>query len=47
MSDAMRERIRQRAFELGFEDAGFTGVEPLERYREEIESRSEDRKSVV
>jgi epoxyqueuosine reductase len=41
MKQALRERIRQRALELGFEDAGFTGVEPLERYREEIGSRPE------
>jgi epoxyqueuosine reductase len=35
----LKERIRECAMELGFEDAGFTGVEPLEMYKREIETR--------
>jgi epoxyqueuosine reductase len=35
----LKERIRQRALELGFEDVGFTGPEPLDRYMREIDSR--------
>ncbi len=38
---ALKERIREKALELGFEDAGFTGVEPLDLYVREIESRPE------
>ncbi len=41
MNHALKERIRQRALELGFEDAGFTGVEPLDLYVREIQSRPE------
>ena len=36
---SLKERIREKALELGFEDAGFTGVEPLGLYIKEIESR--------
>ena len=35
----LKERLRHRALELGFEDMGFTGSEPLDLYIEEIESR--------
>jgi hypothetical protein len=35
----LKEIIREKALELGFEDAGFTGVEPLEYYIREIDSR--------
>ena len=34
-----KEIIREKALELGFEDVGFTGVEPLDVYIREIESR--------
>ena len=36
---SLKEAIREKALELGFEDAGFTGVEPLDLYIQEIESR--------
>jgi epoxyqueuosine reductase len=35
----LKEAIREKALELGFEDVGFTGVEPLDFYIREIESR--------
>ena len=35
----LKEIIREKALELGFEDAGFTGVEPLDYYIREIDSR--------
>ncbi|MCP4667574.1 MAG: epoxyqueuosine reductase [Deltaproteobacteria bacterium] len=35
----LKERIREKALNLGFEDAGFTGVKPLDLYIKEIESR--------
>jgi len=35
----LKEAIREKALDLGFEDAGFTGVEPLELYLQEIVSR--------
>lgn len=34
-----KEDIRHKALELGFEDVGFTGVDPLDIYIREIESR--------
>lgn len=37
----LKERIKEKALELGFVDAGFTGVEPLDYYIKEIESRPE------
>jgi len=37
---SLKEIIREKALELGFEDAGFTGVEPLDDYIREIDSRS-------
>ena len=37
---SLKEAIREKALELGFEDAGFTSVEPLNLYIQEIESRS-------
>ena len=36
---SLKEAIREKALELGFEDAGFTGVEPLDLYIREIDSR--------
>ena len=36
---SLKEAIREKALELGFEDAGFAGVEPLDLYIQEIESR--------
>ena len=35
----LKEAIRVKALELGFEDVGFTGVEPLDLYIREIDSR--------
>ncbi len=35
----LKQRLREKALELGFEDVGFTGVEPLDLYIKEIESR--------
>jgi epoxyqueuosine reductase len=35
----LKETIREKALELGFEDAGFTTAEPLELYIREIDSR--------
>jgi epoxyqueuosine reductase len=35
----LKERLREKAMELGFEDAGFTGTEPFELYIEEVGSR--------
>jgi epoxyqueuosine reductase len=37
----LKERLREKALEMGFEDAGFTGVDPLDLYIREIESRPE------
>ena len=37
----LKQRLIERAFELGFDDVGFTTVEPLELYIQEIDSRSE------
>lgn len=36
-----KKRLREKALELGFEDAGFTNVEPLDLYIQEVESRPE------
>ena len=36
---SLKEAIREKALKLGFEDAGFTSVEPLQPYIEEIASR--------
>jgi len=35
----LKERLRDKALELGFEDIGFTGVETLDLYIKEIDSR--------
>ena len=35
----LKERLRHRALELGFQDAGFTGAEPMNLYIKEIDSR--------
>lgn len=35
----LKETIREKALELEFEDVGFTGIEPLDVYIREIESR--------
>lgn len=37
----LKERLREKALELGFEDCGFTSVDPLDIYIKEIESRPE------
>jgi epoxyqueuosine reductase len=36
---SLKDAIREKALELGFEDAGFTGVEPFDLYIREIECR--------
>ncbi len=36
----LKETIREKALELGFDDVGFTGVEPLDLYIKEIDSRT-------
>ena len=38
----LKEQLREKALELGFEDIGFTGVEPLDLYIKEIESRPQE-----
>ena len=38
----LKEQLREKALELGFEDAGFTGIEPLDLYIKEIESRPKE-----
>lgn len=35
----LKERLREKALELGFEDAGFTDAEPFTLYIQEVESR--------
>jgi len=35
----LKARLRDKALEIGFEDAGFTGVDPLDLYIREIDSR--------
>ncbi len=35
----LKETIREKALELEFEDVGFTGVQPLDLYIREIDSR--------
>lgn len=37
----LKERLRERALELGFDDIGFTTTEPFDLYIEEIDSRRE------
>jgi len=37
----LKSRIKEKALQLGFVDAGFTGAEPLDYYIKEIESRPE------
>jgi epoxyqueuosine reductase len=39
---SIKEQLREKALELGFEDAGFTGIEPLDLYIKEIESRPKE-----
>jgi epoxyqueuosine reductase QueG len=36
---SLKEAIREKALELAFEDVGFTSVEPLDLYVQEVESR--------
>jgi len=36
---SLKEAIREKARQVGFEDAGFTGVQPLDLYIRELESR--------
>jgi len=35
----LKQRLKDKALELGFEDVGFTGVEPLDLYIKEVSSR--------
>ena len=35
----LKQRLKEKALEMGFAGAGFTGVEPLELYIREIDSR--------
>jgi len=35
----LKQRLREKALELGFEDAGFAGVDPLDLYITEVNSR--------
>jgi len=44
---SLKEIVREKALELGFEDAGFTGVEPLDYYIREIDSRPREMYSWV
>jgi len=37
----LKQRVTEKALEIGFEDVGFTSTEPLDLYVEEIESRQE------
>lgn len=37
----LKERLRQRALELGFEDIGFTTTKPFDLYIQEIDSRQD------
>jgi epoxyqueuosine reductase len=37
----LKERLRQKAIEIGFVDAGFTSVEPFDTYIQELKSRAE------
>ena len=36
---SLKDRIREKGLELGFEGVGFAGVEPMDSYMEELESR--------
>ncbi|MBW1775925.1 MAG: hypothetical protein JRJ82_24135, partial [Deltaproteobacteria bacterium] len=37
----LKQRMRERALELGFDDIGFTTTEPLDLYLKEIDSRGD------
>jgi epoxyqueuosine reductase len=37
----LKERLREKALELGYEAAGFTGVEPMDLYISEVQTRPE------
>lgn len=37
----LKQRMRERALELGFDDIGFTSAEPLDLYLKEIDSRGD------
>lgn len=39
---SLKEQLREKALELGFEDTGFTGAKPLDLYIKEIESRPKE-----
>ncbi len=43
----LKEQLREKALELGFEDIGFTGVESFDLYIQEIDSRPEKMYSFV
>ena len=38
----LKQRLIEKAMELGYVDIGFTGIEPFDRYIAEIESRPEE-----
>lgn len=38
----LKQRLQEKAFELGFEDAGFTDAEPFALYIQEIQSRPDE-----
>ena len=38
----LKRRLRERALELGFADAGFTNTEPLDLFSQEIDSPPPD-----
>ena len=38
----LKQKLKDKALELGYEDAGFTGVEPFDLYVQEIESRPKE-----
>jgi len=37
---SLKETVRQKALDMGFDDIGFTGIEPFDLYVREIQSRS-------
>ena len=43
----VKETIREKALELGFEDVGFTGPEPLDIYIKEIDSLLDEKSKAL
>jgi len=39
---SLKDQLREKAIELGFEDVGFTGADPLDLYIKEVESRPQE-----